>query len=70
VAVEPVRVGDAPNVVFAEMICARLRSSGIEAFFKRSLWGGVPGGSTSDFGPATIWVNETDADRARKLLAD
>jgi hypothetical protein len=52
------------------MLCSMLRSNGIEAFFKRSDLGGVPGGSTNDFGPATIWVSETNADRARELLAE
>ena len=70
VVVDPVKVADAPNVAFAEMICSTLRSNGIETFFKRSSWGVYPGRSTDDFGPATIWVSEPNADRARELLAE
>ena len=67
---DPVRLTEAPNVVFAESLCGMLRSNGIEAFYKRSGAGLGRGFATSDFEPADIWVSAADLERARELLPE
>jgi hypothetical protein len=68
--VDPVRLTEAPNVAFAESLCGLLRSNGIEAFYKRTGPGWGRGFTTSDFGPADIWVSPADVERARALLPE
>jgi Putative prokaryotic signal transducing protein len=67
---DPVRLAEAPNVVFAESPCGMLRSNGIEAFYKQSGPGLGLGFTTSDFAPADIWVSAADVERARALLPE
>ena len=65
---DPVRLTEAPNVVFAESLCGMLRSNGIEAFSKQSGPGSGLSFTSGDFGPAEIWVSAADVERARTLL--
>jgi hypothetical protein len=69
----PVKLAQVPNVPTAEMVCARLREAGIEAFYKAATPFGGQGSGISDLNPALpveIWVGERQVERARHLLPD
>jgi hypothetical protein len=58
----------APNVPMAELICSQLRANGIEAFVKRASVFDALVRTTSDFGPAEVWVGSHELQRAQALL--
>lgn len=58
----------APNVPMAELVCSQLRANGIEAFVKRAPVFDALVRSTSDFGPAEVWVGTHELQRAQALF--
>jgi uncharacterized membrane protein YfcA len=57
-----------PNHVEADLVCGMLQANGVACRFRQTDFAagsmdGMPGG------PQQIWVQESDADRARHLLA-
>ncbi|HEX6789054.1 MAG TPA: DUF2007 domain-containing protein [Gaiellaceae bacterium] len=60
-----------PDELAAEIVCGRLRSSGIECMYRRTdlaSASGTFGGGYSLAGPTEILVDEHDLDEARRLL--
>jgi hypothetical protein len=66
---EPVRLTTAPNGPLAELLCAKLREHGIEAFYRAtSPWGGGVTNSLDPAFPAEVYVRAEDVERARTLI--
>ena len=60
-----------PDEMAAEILCGRLRSSGIECSYRRTdvaAGSGTYGGGFSMAGPTEILVDERDLADARRLL--
>lgn len=60
-----------PDEMAAEIVCGRLRSSGIDCMYRRTdlaSASGTFGGGYSMAGPTEVLVDERDLAEARKLL--
>jgi Putative prokaryotic signal transducing protein len=69
--VAAVRLTIVPDEMAAEVLCGRLRSSGIECTHRKTdvaAGSGTYGGGFSMAGPTEVLVDERDLDEARKLL--
>jgi hypothetical protein len=66
-----VRLTIVPDEMAAEMLCGRLRTSGIKCGYRRTdvaAGNGTYGGGFSMAGPTEVLVDEQDLVEARKLL--
>jgi hypothetical protein len=68
---DPVNVGSAPSVPFAEMVVSELHDEGIDAFYKVQGAGGsfaAASSGTTPWAPCDIYVPRRDAQSARELF--
>jgi hypothetical protein len=69
--VPAVRLTIVSDEMAAELLCGRLRSSGIACSYRKTdvaAGAGTYGGGFSIAGPTEVLVDETDLQKARKLL--
>jgi hypothetical protein len=62
-------IHQAPNQTIAESLCEMLGENGIEAFHKDDGFNMTAYGGSNEFSPASIWVDDTDEQKAKELIS-